>query len=128
MEVMMRVAAVAVVGSLCALLLKKQTAELALVLALCTCGVILYLVLTQMGQVLALLRRLVDLAQIDQTLVEPLLKTVAVAIITTLTAAVAKDGGQSAVAVAVELAGSFVALLLGAPLVYAVLSLLEGLL
>lgn len=124
MGALFQVAAAAVTGSVCAVLLKKQEGELALLLAVCTCCLLLRLVLEQMGTLVALLRELVDLSGVDNALVEPLLKTVAASIVTTLTASVAKDAGQTAIAAAVQLCGSLVALCLAVPLVHAVLTLL----
>lgn len=124
MEVIFRVAAVAVTASVCAVLLRRQTGELAVLLAVMACAVVLWLVLGRLETVITLLRRLTDLAEVDSVLVEPLLKTVAVSIVTALTAGVARDAGQGAIASMVQLAGSLVALCLAAPLVEAALRLL----
>lgn len=128
MEVMLQVAAVAVVGSVCAVLLGRQQGELALLLGLGTCGVVLYLVLEQLSGLIALIRELVDCAEVDSDLVRPLMKTAAVAIVTMLTASVARDAGQTAIAATVQLCGSLLALCLAAPLVHAVLTLVAELL
>ena len=128
MEVMLRVAAEAVVGSVCAVLLYRQQGELALLLGLATCGVALCLVLEQLSGLIALIRELVDYAEVDSDLVRPLMKTVAVAIVTMLTASVARDAGQTAIAAAVQFCGSLLALCLAVPLVHAVLTLVAELL
>ncbi len=128
MEVMLRVAAVAVVGSVCAVLLYRQQGELALLLGLATCGVALCLVLEQLSGLIALIRELVDYAEVDSDLVRPLMKTVAVAIVTMLTASVARDAGQTAIAATVQLCGSLLALCLAVPLMHAVLTLVAELL
>ncbi|MCD7857327.1 MAG: stage III sporulation protein AD [Clostridiales bacterium] len=125
---MLQVAAVAVVGSVCAVLLGRQQGELALLLGLGTCGVVLYLVLEQLSGLIALIRELVDCAEVDSDLVRPLMKTAAVAIVTMLTASVARDAGQTAIAATVQLCGSLLALCLAAPLVHAVLTLVAELL
>ncbi|MCD7918547.1 MAG: stage III sporulation protein AD [Clostridiales bacterium] len=125
---MLQVAAVAVVGSVCTLLLNRQQGELALLLGLGTCGVVLYLVLEQLSGLVALIRELVDCAEVDSDLVRPLMKTAAVAIVTMLTASVARDAGQTAIAATVQLCGSLLALCLAAPLVHAVLTLVAELL
>ncbi|MCC8098504.1 MAG: stage III sporulation protein AD [Clostridiales bacterium] len=125
---MLQVAAVAVVGSVCAVLLGKQQGELALLLGLGTCGVVLYLVLEQFSGLVALIRELVDCAEVDSDLVRPLMKTAAVAIVTMLTASVARDAGQTAIAATVQLCGSLLALCLAAPLIHAVLTLVAELL
>ncbi len=128
MEVMLQVAAVAVVGSVCAVLLGRQQGELALLLGLGTCGVVFCLVLEQLSGLIALIRELVDCAEVDSDLVRPLMKTAAVAIVTMLTASVARDAGQTAIAATVQLCGALLALCLAAPLVHAVLTLVAELL
>ncbi|MCD8368559.1 MAG: stage III sporulation protein AD [Clostridiales bacterium] len=125
---MLQVAAVAVVGSVCTLLLNRQQGELALLLGLGACGVVLYLVLEQLSDLIALIRELVDFAEVDSDLVRPLMKTAAVAIVTLLTTSVARDAGQTAIAATVQLCGSLLALCLAAPLVHAVLTLVAELL
>ncbi len=88
----------------------------------------LYLVLEQLSGLVALIRELVDCAEVDSDLVRPLMKTAAVAIVTMLTASVARDAGQTAIAATVQLCGSLLALCLAAPLVHAVLTLVAELL
>lgn len=128
MEVIVRVAAVAVTASVCAVLLRRQAGELAVLLAVGACAVVMWMVLSQLTALVALLRRLMDAAQVDSALVEPLFKTVAVSIVTAVTAGVARDAGQSSIATVVQFAGALVALCLAAPLVEAALRLLEGML
>lgn len=88
----------------------------------------LCLVLDQLSGLISLVRELVDYAEVDSDLVRPLMKTVAVAIVTMLTASVARDAGQTAIAATVQFCGSLLALCLAVPLVHAVLTLVAELL
>lgn len=128
MEVVFRVAAVAVTASVFTVLLRREAGELSLLLAVTACAVVLGMVFSQLSGLMALLRRLMDAAEVDSALVEPLLKTVAVSIVTAVTAGVARDAGQSSIATVVQLAGSLVALCLAVPLIEAALHLVEELL
>lgn len=127
-EAVLQAAAVAVLASVCAVLLKKESGELALLLALAACGVVVWLALRQLSGLGELLGRLTEAAGLEEALVSPLYKTAAVAAVTAITSNLARDAGQSAIATAVQLAGAIVALCLALPLAEAALTLVEELL
>lgn len=124
----LQLGAIGVAGTLCALTVRKQTPELALVLALVTGGLILYASTQALSQALALLEQLASVAGLSKELLIPLVKTVGISVLTRLSAQICKDGGMESVAAFLELAGSLAALAVAVPLLESVLSLLEGLL
>ena len=124
----LKIAAVAIAAALCAVVVKKQVRELALVLALAAGTVILTAALGALESVRALLDELAQLAGLEPAVLAPVVKTVGVAIITRVTVEVCKDAGEGGIAAFVEIAGSAVALYLALPLVRAVLSAITGLL
>ena len=69
-----------------------------------------------------------DFTSLQQTLVLPVLKCVAVGIVARLSADLCKDAGQSGLASAVELCGAAAALCISLPLVNTLLQTLGGLL
>ena len=123
-----QLAAIAVVGTLCALTLRRQTPELALVLAIVTAGLLLYRSREALGQAVALLQELAQLAGLTDELLSPLIRTVGIAILVRLAAQLCRDGGMSSAALLLELGGSLAALVVATPLLRAVLELLEELL
>lgn len=125
---MLQLGAIGVAGTLCALTIRRQTPELALVLALVTGGLILSASRTALGQAMDLLERLASVAGLSEELLTPLLKTIGISILTKLSAQLCQDGGMGSVAVFLELAGSLAALAVALPLLEAVLALLEVLL
>lgn len=124
----LKIAAVAISAVLCAVVVKKQVKELALVLSLAAGAVILSAALGTLESVRALLDELAQLAGMEPAVLAPVVKTVGAAIITRVTMEICKDAGEGGIASFVEIAGSAVALYLALPLVRAVLSAITGLL
>ncbi|MGM9538819.1 MAG: SpoIIIAC/SpoIIIAD family protein [Candidatus Onthomonas sp.] len=124
----LQLGAIGVAGTLCALTIRRQTPELALVLALVTGGLILYASREALAQAVTLLQRLASAAGISEELLTPLVKTVGISILIRLSSQLCRDGGLDSVATFLELAGSLAALAVAAPLLQSVLELLEELL
>ena len=108
--------------------LKKNTPELALLLVLAAGLWMLSLAAEALGAALALMRELAGLAGMSEELLEPVVKTVALSILTKLTAEICRSAGEGGVAAFVETAGAALALLAAAPLVRAVSQLMGELL
>ena len=128
MEVMVRLAAAGVIAVVLSAVLKKNTPELALLLALCAGLWMLALTAEGLGAVVALMDELARQAGLSEALLEPVVKTVALSILTKLTAEICKSAGEGGVAAFVETAGSVLALLAALPLVRAVAQLMGELL
>ena len=86
-----------------------------------------------MGAVLGFAKSFTELAQtvqrifgVSETLIKPVLKCVAVAIITKMTSDLCKDSSQAAAASAVELAGTVCALCIIMPLLMSMLTAIGG--
>lgn len=125
---LLRLCAVALSGTFCALVLRKQTPELALVLALVTGALLLERSRYALEQVVLFLEELARLAGLSREILDPLVRTVGIAILVRLAAQLCRDGGMGSAAVFLELSGSAAALVLAIPLMRAVLDLVEALL
>ncbi len=123
-----QVAALAVVGAVCAVVVKKQTPDMALVIAICGVTLILTVAMTAFQPTRLLMDSLADRAGLSAAVLAPVLKTVGVAILTRVTAELCRDAGEGGLATAVEIAGGACALLVCLPLFEAVLSLILELL
>lgn len=126
MELVFRVAAAAVCAVLTGLLIRRTNPELAALLGIGTVTVIL---LTSVG-IVAGFRQLTELMResfgLSETYIQPVLKCVAAAILTKLTADLCRDSSQSAVAAAVELAGILCALGILMPLLITMMKTVGG--
>ena len=125
---MARLAAAGVTAVVLAAVLRKNTPELALLLILAAGLWMMSLAAQAMGAALALMRELADQAGLSEALLEPVAKTVALAIHTKLTAEVCRSAGEGGMAAFVETAGAALALLAALPLVRAVSQLMGELL
>ena len=127
MDAALKLTALALTAALLALVVKKQSPELALALTLCACALGAGLLLRGIGPVLTLARSLASRAELDGSLTAPLWKCLGLGLLTELAASVCADAGQSALAKLVELGGGLLCLVVSLPLLEAVLALIEEL-
>lgn len=128
MEIVTRAAGCAVVGSLLALLLRKYTPELSLLTAIATGGVIVWISVSVCGRVVETLRRIAERSGVEAVYLSPVLKCVAIGVVTHMAAQLCRDAQQGSVGAAVELCGTLCALYVSLPLIEALLSVVERLL
>jgi len=118
----------AVVTALCAVVVRKQTQEMAVVLSLAgVCAILMY-ALDLMSSIKSILDTLMEAAQLSPAVAAPVIKTVGIAVLTRFGAEVCKDAKESGLAAAVELAGAAAALCLAVPLLQLVLDMISELL
>ena len=123
-----RVTVFAVVTAFCAVMVRKQTQEIAVVLTLAGVTAILGYCLQIMVDIREIMVSLMDLAQISPTVAAPVFKTVGIAVLTHFGAEVCKDAREGGLAAAVEMAGAAAALCLAVPLLQVVLDMIAELL
>ena len=128
MEVMVQIAAVGITAAVLGAVLRKNTPELALLLGLCAGLWMLSAVAGGLGAVVALMEELAGLSGLSEELLEPVVKTVALSILTRLTAEVCRCAGEGGVAAFVEMAGTVLALVVALPLIRAVTVLMAEML
>ena len=124
MELIGQVTAAAVIGVICAAVVKKQTPDVALVVTLCAVALILGLAMSVLEPIRALIDTLGERAGLSAAVLAPVVKTVGVALLTRVCAELCRDANESGIAAAVEIAGGVCALLICLPLFNAVLELI----
>ncbi|UOO37140.1 stage III sporulation protein AD [Oscillospiraceae bacterium CM] len=127
MAILIKVAAIAVAGTVLALVIRKNSPELALMLTVSLALVALYLAFDTIKSVTDFVLSLSDMALVSPAVLSIVFKAVGISIITKLSADVCRDAGQSSVASGVELAGSFAALYLALPLFETVITMIQSL-
>jgi len=127
MEGFVRVLAVTVTAVIATAILKRMGGEFAAVLALCCVCLLGTFAVRTAAPVVEVIERLETLSGLSPAVLGPVLKAALVGILTGIASAVCADGGQNGMAKAVELCGTVMALCLAAPLISAVLELLESL-
>lgn len=128
MEAMAKLTAVGVTAVVLSAVLRKNTPELALLLALAAGLWMLALTASGLGAVVELMNELAEQAGLSEVLLEPVVKTVALSILTRLTVEICRSAGEGGVAAFVETAGAVLALLAALPLIRAVAQMMGELL
>ena len=126
MALLGKLTALCLLTAVLALLLKRESAELAFLLTLSAVLLGVFLLLAALDETSALCTGLLELTRLSPTLCVPLVKVMAAAVTVRLTAALCADAGQRALAVLTEIAGTLCALWCALPLLRAVVELLEG--
>ena len=124
----MKAAAVCLLGALLATLVKKTSPDMALLLALAVCAVVLTALVRGLEEITAFLQDLLERGGLSAELFTPLLKTVGIALVTRTGGALCRDAGEGAMAAVVEMSGAFAVVLVSLPLFRAAWQMLEGLL
>ena len=126
METLVKIAALCVLVAVSASLLRRSEEEMALLLVLCA-AVCASAVLSAAGEPLvALLRELAERTGLSGTVFAPLFKVLAIALTVRVGGAFCRDASQGTLATVLETAGTVCALTAAAPLLWAVLELVEG--
>jgi stage III sporulation protein AD len=121
------IAALCTVGAVLALVLKQYKPELGILLAVSVCGAALVLLSGVFADLIGFLREMAQSSALSSEWLEPLLKTVGIAIISRVGSDLCRDSGESAMATLVDTAGSICAILVAVPLFQAVWEMLISL-
>ena len=128
MDVLIRFSAAAALITAVCLLLRRSNPELQVPLAAAGCALVLGMALKLLSPVREFLERAAALSGLSDAYLLPVAKCVVIGIVAKGAADLCRDGGQSAMAGAVELGGAAAALYVSLPLLTALLGFLEGLL
>lgn len=128
MDSVLKVVAVAVTAAVCAVVVKQDAKGIGMVLAMAAGALVLGLSLGAVESVRALMDDLTVMAGLAPAIVDPVVKTVGIAILTRIAAEVCRDAGEGGLAAFTETAGAAMALLVTLPLLRSVLDTLTGLL
>jgi stage III sporulation protein AD len=127
-DTLLKAALAGVLVSLLGLLLKKTQPELAMLLALSGLLALLAGAGSLLREMKNFLDELTEGTALNEALLSPLLKVLAVSVTARLSADLCKDAGSAALASAVELIGAAAGVLVSLPLLRAVLEMIRSLL
>ena len=123
-----KIAVAAVAAALCAVVVRRQSPEIALALGVGACALIVLSCSGALESAVELADKLAQAGGLSAQVVEPVMKTAGIAIVTRLAADFCKDAKEGGLASAVELGGTALALGAALPLMTAVLDVLSQLL
>ncbi len=126
MELVLKLIALCLLTAVLTLLLKKDNAELSLLLSVSAVLLGMLMLLAAFDEVSGLGAELLEMTKLAPTLFVPLLKVMAIALIVRIGGALCADAGQSALSALLETAGAVCALWCAVPLLRAVVDMLEG--
>ena len=124
MEQILQTTALCVTGALLALVVKRGSPELAMLLAIGSVAAVMLVLSGILRELLDVFKSLGERSGVAGTLFLPLYKTVGVAVVVQAGSSLCRDAGESALASAIESAGAICALLVALPLVQMVLTML----
>lgn len=107
-------------------ILKKYSAEQAVLVTIAAVGFVVFRLIAYISPVLKTLEELYRRAGIEGSQIAILFRTVAASLITHLCADLCRDGGSQTLATLVEIAGTVAVMLIAMPLLEAVTDLLLG--
>ena len=125
MTALIQVTALGMIAALLATLLKKHSAEAAMLLSLAACILIALLLLELLKPIFSFLNELRSLSGVDSALLTPMLKAVGIALLTQIASNVCADAGQGAIGKLIELCGGVLALYVALPLFEAVIKMIQ---
>lgn len=128
MELLLKVTVGAVIAALCAVILRRNGGEFAVVLVLTAGAWILTMLARPLGEVVSCFARLARIAELDVNLIEPVVKVVGLSVVARVASEVCRTTGEGGIAAFVELAGTILALAAALPLVNGVVEMIAGLL
>ena len=124
MEQVFQAAALCLIGALLAVVVRRGSPELALLLTLGAAAAVLVSLAGPVEELMRFLRELGERSGVPEQLFVPLYKTIGIALVVRVGGELCRDAGESALAAALETAGALCALLASLPLLRAVLTLL----
>lgn len=128
MELVLNLAFFSVAGVICIVLVKKNTPEIGMSMALLLTGVVTFFALNIFAKIQDFMNEAAASANVGQELLTPMYKLIGIAVVTKLCSDMCRDAKETAVASAVEILGCTVGVYIALPLISAVLQLIGSLL
>lgn len=123
MNELMKISAVAVVGGILALTLRREKQEYALLVSLITSVIIAGRVISDLGELVSQITDVVYECGVEIKYFAVCIKAVGMAYVSQFAAEILRDGGETAIASKVEAAGKIAIMLLAMPVILSFLRL-----
>ena len=128
MELIVKISVLAVVAAVLCVLLREHAKPTAMLLSLLACAGILLLGMQVFAPVLTVMEQMERLSGLSGDVIAPMLKVAGIGMLTQIASGVCVDAGENALAKAVEMSGSILAIYLSLPLLSSLLTMMEKLL
>lgn len=124
---MIQIIATGLLGTLLAIILRKENPEICMLVSLMTGIFILFRVLSPLGELLGVLQETAKKAGVTDGYFIVILKVIAIAYLSQMGAQLCLDAGEGAVAAKIELAGKILIMVVSAPVLLQLLDTVMGL-
>ncbi len=125
MDKALQISAICLIGAVLSLVVKRRSPEFAFCIAAGCCAMMLVFAAQVISPVIALVRQLEEMTQLNQALLAPLLKTVGIGLLTQIAGGFCLDAGEQSMARVVELCGTFLALCAALPLATGTIQMIQ---
>ena len=122
-----KIIALGMVGTIFAVLLKKENPQMAMLVTAITCVLIFGLICTPLGELIAMLQTAAEEAGVKTEDFGVVLKVIGIAYLTQFGAQLCADAGEGAIAAKIELAGKIMMMTIAAPVLMGLLETVMGL-
>jgi stage III sporulation protein AD len=126
MDTILKCAGVAVIGAILGLLTRKS--EFGILVSIAAVGMLLTMAMTLLRPILTFADTLQETAELGETMMRPVMKTLAIGFLTETGKSICEDAGEKTIGNALSLVGGIGGLYVLLPLLESVLELLETLL
>ena len=123
-----KIAAVAMIGAILSLVLRHIRPEFCVGVAIATSVLIVIIIKDDIAALIELMRQWAEEANIETPYIMLLVKIIGTAYLTQFASSICEDAGEKAISVKMEFAGRVAIILMSAPLMFAVVSLITGML
>ena len=128
MDVFIKSAAVVMVALVIGSILSGQSKDIALLFTMVVCSMLLLVAVSRLETVVGFFEKLQEIGQLDETMLQILLKALGIGLLGEITSQLCTDGGFAAFGKTIRLLASCIILWLSIPLFEALLELIEEIL
>jgi len=125
MDIFLKVTAAILVAVIIGLVLSRQSADLSLLLTIGVCCMVIVGAFTYLQPILEFMRRIVEVGQVSNELMEILLKVTGIGLISQITEFICTDAGNRSMAKALQILATSVILCISVPVLEQMLVLIE---
>lgn len=123
-----KVIIVGIVSAILSVILRQHKPEYSSIIAI-ACGIVIVsMIKDDLAAVVDTIRSAVKSLEIESTYISTLIKIIGIAYLTQFGASICEDAGEKAIAMKLELAGRLVIILMTAPIMFAIINLITGIL
>ena len=124
---MAQIAAIGIISAVLAIVVKKQSPETALAVSIAASVLIFILILPRVSSVMDMAKTIAEAVDTNENYIGIIFKVVGISYIAEFASQISADGGESAIAAKIDLAGRILIMAVSAPVLLALLDVVVNL-